>query len=316
MRRAASLSVLLALALALAPARGFAATASNGAAVLRLPLSARAAALGGAFSAVDGGLDSLGINPAGAADRTRPELLTTFFTGAADDSFGFLGYAHPLRVGTPLVGFAYYDAGSVDIMSLNGTQQTVAAERDYVGMAGWSMPLAGGLSVGALGKVYKFTLGQSASASGFAGDAGARWATPLRGLSLGAAVQNLGPNVKYEASGDPLPLTTRAGAAWTYEMRPLAEDRSSYSAMTLTLAADVVRVRDEATTGAAGGEFTLAFGPQAAVAVRLGNQFNSASDGGLSFGVGVREGPFTGDYALTSRGAIGNVQTFSLGFRF
>jgi hypothetical protein len=312
MRSAAVCAVLLALA----STPAMAASASNGAAVLRLPLSARAAALGGALAAVGGGLDSLGVNPAGASAAKRPEMLTTFFTGAADDSFGFLGYEHPLKAGTPLLGFAYYEAGSVDVADLNGSRRTVAAERDYVGMAGWAMPLGGGVSVGALGKAYKFTLGQSASASGFAGDAGARWETPLNGFSLGAAVQNLGPDVKYEAAGDPLPLTARAGAAWSLEMHPQLEDRASFSGMTLTLTADAVRVRDEATTGAAGGEFSLSFGPQASVGVRLGNQFNSASDGGLSFGVGVREGPFNGDYALTSRGALGNVQTFSLGVRF
>ena len=178
------------------------------------------------------------------------------------------------------------------------------------------MPLGGGVSVGALGKAYKFTLAQSASASGFAGDVGARWATPLYGLSLGAALQNLGPNVKFEAASDPLPLTTRAGAAWTYEARPAAEDRSVYSGTSLTLTADAVQVRNESVAAAAGGECSVSLGEETAVAVRLGNQFNSASDGGLSFGVGLREGRFTGDYALTSRGAMGNVQTFSLGARF
>jgi hypothetical protein len=312
MRLAKGLAVLLALV----PGRAFAASASDGATVLRLPLSARAAALGGALTAVDGGLDSLGINPAGAAAARRPEFLTSFFTGIADDSFGFFGYAHPLKAGTAFAGFSYYDAGTVGIVNLDGSQQTVVAERDYIGTAGWAMPLGGGVSVGALGKAYKFTLAQSASASGFAGDAGARWATPLRGLSLGAAVQNVGPNVKFEQTGDPLPLTARAGAAWTYETRPAAEDRSVYSGTSLTLTADAIQVRNESTTAAAGAECSIALGQETAVTVRLGNQFNSASDGGLAFGVGLREGRFTGDYALASRGAMGNVQTFSLGARF
>lgn len=312
MRRAASLAALLALA----PARSFAAAAATGAAVLRLPLSARASALGGALAAAGGGLDSLGVNPAGAATARLPELRSSFFTGAASDSFGFLGYAHPFKAGTALAGFSYYDAGTVGIVNLDGSQQTVVAERDYVGMAGWAMPLGGGVSVGALGKAYRFTLAQSASASGFAGDAGARWETPLRGLSLGASLQNLGPNVKFEASGDPLPLSARAGAAWTYETRPPAEDRSAYSGVRLTLTADAVQVRDEPLAGAAGGECEVSIGRETAIAVRLGNRFDSASDGGLSFGVGMREGRFTGDYALASRGALGNVQDFSLGVRF
>lgn len=309
-------AALLAGLLALVPAAASAASASNGAAVLRLPLSARAAALGGAMTAVGGGLDSFGVNPAGVAAVERPELLTSFFTGAANDSFGFLGYAHPTKAGTGMAGFSYYDAGTVPIVNLDGSQQTVVAERDYVGSVGWALPLGGGLSAGALGKAYKFTLAQSASASGFAGDLGLRWATPLRGLSLGAALQDLGPDVKFEQSGDPLPRTLRGGAAWNFVDRTPSEFNTTYSGISVTLTADAVKTRDEAVTAEAGGECAVFIGQQTAVALRLGNQFNSASDGGLSFGIGIREGRFTGDYALTSRGALGNVQDFSIGVRF
>jgi hypothetical protein len=307
---------LLAVLLSLASARAFGSSASDGAAVLRLPLSARAAGLGGALTAMNGGLDSLPANPAGATVAGRPVLLTSFFSGVAGDSFGSLAYAQPLKAGTILAGFSYYDAGTVGIVNLDGSQQSVNAERDYVGMAGWAMPLGGGVSIGVLGKLYKFTLAQAASASGFAGDAGARWATPLSGLSLGAAVQNAGPDVKFEAAADPLPLTVRGGAAWTLEVRPASAERVFYSATRMTLTADAIQVRHEAIAAAAGGEFSLDIGADTTISVRLGNLFDSATNGGLSFGAGLREGRFTGDYALTSRGTLGNVQDISLGVRF
>ena len=309
-------AALLAALLALAPSAACAASAANGAAVLRLPMSARAAALGGAMTAIGGGLDSFGVNPAGVAAAERPELLTSFFTGAANDSFGFFGYAHPTKAGTALAGFSYYDAGTIPIVNLDGSQQTVVAERDYVGSLGWALALGGGVYAGALGKVYKFTLAQSASASGFAGDVGVRWATPLRGLSVGAAAQNLGPGVTFEQTSDPLPRTLRGGAAWTYLDRTPSELLTQYSGVAVTLTADAVSVRGEALTAVAGGECAVSIGKSAAVSLRVGNQFNSASDGGLSFGVGMREGRFTGDYALTARGALGNVQNFSIGVRF
>jgi hypothetical protein len=311
MRRAAGLAVLLALA----PAGARAASASNGAAVLRLPASARASALGGAMTAVGGGLDSLDANPAGAAAVRGPSLLTSVVNGLVDDDFGSLAYAQPFKLGVAIAGFSYFDAGPVDIVNLDGSQQTVVAERDYVGKAGWAMPLGGGLSVGAVGKAYKLTLAQSASASGFAADAGARWVTPLPGLSLGAALQNFGPDVKFEQASDPLPLTARGGAAWTL-VRPSADARSFYTATRMTLTADAIQVRDEAFAAAAGGEFAVDVGARTSIAVRLGNVFDSASDGGLSFGFGLREGRFTGDYALTGRGALGNVQNVALGVRF
>lgn len=308
-------AALLAVLLALAPA-AFAASASNGAAVLRLPLSARAASLGGGISAMAGGLDSFGVNPAGVAGGDRPELLTSYFTGAADDSFGFFGYAHPTKLGTPMAALSYYDAGNLAVVNLDGTTENVTAERDYVGSLGWALPLGGGLSVGAVGKGYKFTLAQSASASGFAADVGARWRTPVKGLSLGAALQNLGPDVKFEQSGDPLPRTARGGAAWTYVNSTPSDFATEYSGIAVTITADAVSVRDEGITAEAGGEAAVSIGRLTVVSLRLGNQFNSASDGGLSFGVGVVEGRFRGDYALTSRGALGNVQDFSIGVRF
>jgi hypothetical protein len=310
------IAALLAVLLALAPAAASAASASNGAAVLRLPLSARASALGGGISAVAAGLDSFGVNPAGVAGGDRPELLTSYFTGAADDSFGFFGYAHPTKLGTPMAGFSYYDAGNLAVVNLDGTTQNVTAERDYVGSLGWALPLGGGLSVGAIAKGYKFTLADSASASGLAADVGARWQTPVRGLSLGAALRNLGPDVKFEQSGDPLPRAARGGAAWTFVDRTPSDFATEYSGVAVTIAADAVSVRNEGTTAEAGGEAAVSIGKLTVVSLRLGDQFNSASDGGLSFGVGMVEGRFRADYALTSRGALGNVQDFSIGVRF
>jgi hypothetical protein len=308
----------LAALLVCAPAAARAASAGNGASTLRQPSSARAAALGGALEAEGGGLDSLGINPAGAAAAKRPELAASAMSGIADDQFGFLGYAHPLKAGVAFAGLAYYDAGPVVVADLNGAQQTVAAERDYVGMFGWAMPLGGGFSVGALGKAYKFTLAQSASATGFAADAGARWDSPLPGVSLGAAVQNLGPGVKYETASDPLPLTARGGLAWTLESRPhgqVEDVRSYYTGTRMTLSADALKVRDEDLAGALSGEFAVDMGPQTAIALRVSNLFGPAA-GGLSFGIGVREGRFTADYAVVSKGELGYAQDVTVGVRF
>jgi hypothetical protein len=46
-----------------------------------------------------------------------------------------------------------------------------------------------------------------------AADAGIVWRTPLSGLSLGSAIQNVGSDLKYEVEKEPLPQVARAGAA-------------------------------------------------------------------------------------------------------
>lgn len=303
----------LAAALLLTATAARAATAATGAVLLRHAQSARAAGLGGGLCADDSGVEALGVNPAGAAGATRPELLSTFTSGVADDAYGFFGYAHPLKGGVATAGLTYYDAGTVELVSPSGAAQSVSAERDYAGSVGWAMPLFGGLTAGATGKFYKSTLAQSASASGFAADLGAQWATPLSGLRLGAALLNAGPGVKYETATDPLPLTGRAGAAWTAALaRSSSNDLTSAA---VTLGADAVKTRDESTAGVAAAEFVLSFGPATAVSLRGAYAFGASADG-LNFGAGVREGRFTADYAIVSKRDLGNVQNVSLRVRF
>jgi hypothetical protein len=305
----------LAAALLLAPASGRAALASNGALTLRRALSARAAALGEALTGAGAGLDSLGVNPAGLAAARRPELQSTLTSGVIDDVFGFVGCAHPLKTGVAAAGLAYYDAGSVTLVDSGGGSRSVSAQRDYVAMAAWAATLPGGFSAGFLGKGYEFSLAQTARAAGFAGDAGARWETPLPGLSLGVSLKNMGPGVKFESESDPLPLTARAGAAWTYATKGDGPAGDYLQGTRLILTADASKVRDEPEAFATGGEFALDVGDAASVALRVSYVFNQAADG-LAFGVGLREGRFLFDYAMVTKKDLGNVQDLTLGMRF
>ena len=307
-------AVLAAVLAAVIPVAARAA-AQAGAAVLRLPLDADVAGMGGAFTALGRGLPSLGVNPAGVAAAQAPELETSFHSGVLSDDYGFLGYAHPLKYGVPFGGIAYYNSGTIPLTFSNGTQSTVVAEQDYIGMLGWSMQLGGGLSAGVMARAFRFTLAQQATATGFAGDAGLRWDTPLKGFQLGAAIQNAGPGIKFEDATDPLPLTARAGAAYTAEWKPDFILNSYYSALRFTTTADGVQVRGETAYPAVGGEFAIDIGA-ASIAIRTGWNFDPQAATGLSYGVGVREGVFTLSYAQAAAGELGNVQYGSLSVRF
>jgi len=306
---------LLLAALCLACAGGAWATGSTGAVSLRRPVSARVVGLAETFAAAAGGASSMGSNPAGMAGADRPELESTFTSGVVDDAFGFIGYAHPTRLGVAAAGVAYYDAGDIELTFPNGSKETRTAQRDMVFQAGWARALGAGLSAGALAKFYRFELAQEARASGWAADAGLQWATPLPGLRLGAALQNLGQPVKFESESDPLPVTTRFGAAWTLSASPAARTDEYYSGTRLSFLVDGIKVQDEAAYPTAGGEFCLGVGDATELALRGGWIFNHASDG-ASFGAGVREGRFTVDYALAAKGVLGNVHHVSLAVRF
>jgi hypothetical protein len=297
---------------------GSAAPAAAGSPTLQRSLSPRSAAMADAYAAVPGGLSSLSTNPAGLAAAKRPQLETTFTSGVLDDTFGFFGWAQPVPLGAAAAGLSYYDAGKVDLHFANGTTETRTAERDFVGHLAWGLPLPGGLSVGATGKYYRFELAQAAKATGVAGDFGAQWKTPLKGLTLGAALQNAGPGVKFEQESDPLPLTTRGGASWAWSSAPAAADPNALSQLTGTrflASAEAIKVRDEVLVGALGSELAMSFGPDTDIALRAGWRLNSDS-ARLTIGVGMREGRFTLDYAMAEKRTLGQTHYAGLGVRF
>ncbi|MBI4060765.1 MAG: PorV/PorQ family protein [Elusimicrobia bacterium] len=290
-------------------------TQAAGSPTLRRSLSPRAAAMADAYAAVPGGLSSLGANPAGRAAARRAQLETAFTSGVLDDSFGFIGWAQPLPAGAAAAGLSYYDAGKVDLHFANGAAETRTAQRDYVGHLAWGLPLPGGLAVGAAGKHYRFELAQEARAAGFAADVGAQWKTPLPGLSLGAALQNAGPGVKFERESDPLPLTTRGGASWSWKSGE-AKDVDSYVTVTRLLAsAEAIKTRDEALIGALGSELAMDFGAATSIALRAGWRLNS-DFARLTVGVGMREGRFSLDYAMAEKRTLGQAHHVGFGVRF
>lgn len=311
MRRAA----LLAAAVVVGAAPAARAAMQAGAAVLRLPVSADVAAMGGAYTGVDGGISSLGVNPAGVAAATAPELETSFHSGILADQYGFLGYAQPLKYGVPFLGLSYYNAGTVGLNFSSGQQSTVVAEQDEIAMLGWAMPLGDGVTAGVMAKAFRLNLAQQAGATGFAGDAGVQWATPIEGLRLGAAVQNAGTGVKFESATDPLPMTERAGAAYEAAWRP-GNGASYYTALRLTGAVDEVKTVGEAAYPAVGTELAVDIGKSGRIAVRAGWSFDTQAATSLSYGLGLSEGRFTLSYAQAGAGELGTVEYGSFGIRF
>ncbi|HAM35718.1 MAG TPA: hypothetical protein DEB40_14170 [Elusimicrobia bacterium] len=313
MRPALALIVLL-----LAPAALRAENGRTAAATLTRALAARPESMAEAFAAVDGGVDSLGYNPAGLSGAERAEFQSSYARGIARDNFGTLGYAHPLSWGTLAGGFAYYDGGDVLINFSNGTQQTRTAQRDMAGLLSLSVPLSWGLCAGATGKLFRLELAEEARTTGYAADLGAIWRTPLRGLNLGAAVQNLGPDVKFEETADPLPTTLRFGAAYNLKLDNVGWlKEGGFGLSRILFTADVVRIREEKDyLPAAGLELGIPIGEQGYGALRAGYLF-SREINSLTVGMGLRQGRWLLDYGL---GAIGqnlsNTHHFTFGAKF
>lgn len=300
---------LLALLLLAAPAAALAQAGLTAAPTLRRPLSARAAGLGGAFTGVEGGLASIGHNPAGLTGLKKMELRTTYMHGLVEDKFTFLNFGSPAGPAVLTGGLMYYDGGSIHVNLSNGTREKRKAAQDFVGVLGGAVAL-GPVSIGAQVKAMRLALGGEATAAGGAADGGALWRTPVKGLTLGASILNAGPDVKFENEGDPLPLTLRAGAAWSF-----ASTRDpTFAFSNFLLTADAFKTRDEDAGASAGLEMEMNLFEQSRLGLRLGYLLREI--GSFSFGVGIDDGRFSLDYAMAMAQRLSNAHHLTFGISF
>ena len=226
------------------------------------------------------------------------------------------GPSFPLPFGAVTGGILYYDGGDINVRLANGASQTRTAQQDMAALMGVSLPLAYGLSAGATAKIFRLELAQEVRTTGYAGDVGAIWRTPLRGLNLGVSLQNLGPAVKFEQEADPLPMTVRLGAAYEFNLGDLdwfKEGGFGFSKFLVT--GDAVKLRDEGLVPSTGMEMVMALGEQNSAALRFGYIFSQQSTS-LTLGVGVRQGRWLLDYGLGAMKTLANTHHFSLGVKF
>jgi len=286
-------------ALLLAPAV-FAENGTSGAAFLLRPIGARAAAMGQAFTAVPGTTaDSLLYNPASTAFISSRTISANYLNGYAGDKTGFLGYAQPLGpiVITPAV--FYYNAGAMNLNLSDGTQGTVTAEEDTMLIGAVALRPLSFLAIGAAFKYWNSSLAQTASAKGTSCDLGAMAALPM-GFMAGAALQNIGGDVKYEEVADPSPQTQRFGLSWHRRMNPSSIDSSTdYSAFDIIIDGDYSKTRGEAGYYQSGMEISMNPYGEFTFALRGGYMFdrdNQTATFGSNFWTASGN---SGDFALT-----------------
>jgi hypothetical protein len=122
------------------------------------------------------------------------------------------------------------------------------------------------------------------TATAVAFDLGGRMALGQSGLSLGAAVQNLGGDAKFISESFALPRTIRGGAAYSHAISGAGKG---------TLSAEVRQARGDDSRFHVGGEFEY----KERVALRAGAKFGY-DDESMSFGLGLIQRRFHFDYAL------------------
>ena len=269
---------------------------------LGFEVGAGSAGLAGANTSVASGASAQYWNPSLLAGMTRGQVSAMHATWLDNLQFEWMGYARPMGgKGVGSASVAYFH-----MPSIAGTDEFDNPTGDFrvYDMAvtlGYARPVVKGINLGANGKIIRETLA-SVSGTGAAVDFGA--SATYAGATLGATVQNLGPDLSLGGGRYPLPQLMRFGLS-----RPFVSDH-------LLLAVDYTFPKTYFNDVRVGAEVR----PNAFLAVRAGyRRVNGTKDDpstGFSFGLGAHYGPINLDYAMTPDNGFADVHRLSFGYTF
>lgn len=301
--------------------------------------SARATALGDAYSVWASGAEAVFWNPSGLALIQNQEVSLTYVDWIFDTQQGALSYAAPLgdigAVGLQIqyVNFGEFEETSLDRPYINNPSAPGITGRTFrpfsylVGLT-YARSLTDKFAVGIGMKYAHESLfnGQMVTAMIQQGlnetvktwadallfDLGIRYNTGYQSIQVAASVQNFGANAKYAKESSPVPLLFRFGIAVDL-IGATALLLSDETDNRLGVAFDLFQPNDYAQQAHLGVEYEFA----GTVALRAGYKFNYDYEG-LTLGGGIKHTigsvKLSFDYSYGSIGTyLGSVQRISLG---
>jgi hypothetical protein len=297
---------LLAIAFLMTSAQAQDSTTCSGL-LLKNHISVAAEGMGGAQTALEvDGTGAHDFNPAGLGGSEYPRVSASYYSGLVDDAFGAISFDMPYEAWTLGASFIYYDAGVMELVTLDGDISQVSAQKDMLlSLTGarWFSLLGQPISVGANIKVLNSTLVEEYTATAFAGDLGVRYEIkPLvENLHLGLAIKNIGTPLTYIETADALPAYALAGLSYGF---------SPDSSVAILVAGDVnydLENKIKANVGAQVTVFDL---------VSLRGGYKLGYDiGAITAGIGVEWTNFRLDYAFNVMEVMNTVHRVSLGYK-
>jgi|CXWL01.1.fsa_nt_gi hypothetical protein len=278
--------------------------AAETASFLNIGVGARALGMGGAYTALADDANALYWNPAGLSKLEKREFTASHAEMFESTRLDFLAYAHPTSQGTFAGGLTYLSQGKIEGRDSLGRQAAGYDASD----AALSFGYAHKLEVADLGATIKYLRSHigSTEAQGAAVDVGAK--RTFEQLSVGAAVRNLGPGLRFADQRNDLPLRLATGVSYKF-------------AGGHAMAAELVNgPRGAGTGGSIGGEFQavknffLRAGYTTQTTITGGSGFDVAR--GVTMGLGLRNEKWSLDYAVLPTGELGRSHRFSFGARW
>lgn len=288
---------------------------------LRLEPSARAASLGGSFSAVYGDdVNALFYNPALLNEDMHGALSLSYLNHLGGVNAGFAAHArHVERIGGTLAaGLRYVSWGDMTGYDESGEETGEFGASSSAVTISYARADGSPLRIGA-GVHAVFSRIESFGASAVAADAGLAYHLPEPQLTLSASINNLGiVTASLGDVEDELPVDVRIGVAKRLRYVPLMLSITGYN---------LNRLGEEPFDGNAVGEAMrhVAFGGEflfsEAFQVRLGYNHRRHQDlkmksrldlAGFAAGFGIKVSLIRFDYAFNSWSTLGGLHQFTI----
>jgi len=277
---------------------------TGGASELRLPVGARAIAMGGASLGSVSGAEALFYNPAGAAATDSPtEVMFSHTQYIADMDVNYFGVTQSMGalgvLGLSAKVLSIGDIPFTNEAAPDGTGEIFSPTFATMGLT-YAKRMTDRVNFGGtLSYISERILQETAAGAAF--DFGFQYDTGYQGMKLGMAMKNFGPNLEFNGSDfdrnlllpgdDPQSgsRTVSSGSA-RFEMPSYFQLGLSYpvvqGANSLTLHGIYQSSSFGQDEGCVGGEWMY----RRDAALRLGYRYNSSDDFlyGLSYGAGLR----------------------------
>ena len=282
--------------------------------LLRIPLGARPAAMGDAFTAMSGTADVIGYNPAALAALDHPSFTLHYQKRFLDLRVTSLQLGVPLPLGTLGAGLDYFSEGWI-----HETRQGLSTGRRLHSystriLLGYGLPIYPWLEAGMDLTWLSSFIAQEASAHSFTTDCGVRFPNVFRGLSGALVLKHLGTRARHETDGlaSEQPSGVRLGLLYD-AFNELPADLVWLTALDLTA------LRGGGQVLGAGSEIALRefYNSPLDVVFRGGCQFSSleTAHSPLTLGFGLVFQDFAIDYAFETFTDLGSVSRVSLTFQ-
>lgn len=285
----------------------------TGASFLHIPVGARPAALGSAYTALATDAYAPTWNPAGLGLVDSFQIAAQHLSYIQSTHYEYVSAAVPLPraractsevwCGSSAVGgsIQYFGSGSMTGRNASGTPTGDYSSHYAAMQASYGRVFGERLSLGVSGKWINARL-DDVYANALAMDVGSVYRIQER-LRVAATLMNLGSRLTFISEADPLPLAFHLAGAW--------QPRHTWM-----LSSELVIPRGSPVSFHAGTEWT----PVSLLALRMGfrtDRFSGLSPlSAFSMGAGLRAWGQEFSYAWVPYGGLGDAHYFSLVMRF